>query len=93
MDVLQDFLVTTGLALIFLLLSWSWGRATGGGQPLNRFKRRFLAFGFLFALGMGYIMLLVVDLAWPRGFLFPLIGCWGVVLAGIAWYRYHRQRP
>ena len=87
----QDFLVMTGLSLIFLLLGWSWGRATGGGQPLNRFKRRLLSFSFLFVVGMSYIMFLTAYLAWPRKLLFPLIGCWGVVLACIAWYRFRQQ--
>ncbi|MGH9538883.1 MAG: hypothetical protein ACRD3H_13225 [Terriglobales bacterium] len=58
---LSDFLVATALALIFLLLSWAWGRATSGGKPLNRFKRRLLTFAFIFVLGMVYIMVLVSD--------------------------------
>jgi hypothetical protein len=73
----MDFLVITGLALIFLLLSWLYGRLVSGGQPLNTFKRGILAYGFVFVLGMGYIMLLVADLHWAKELLLPLIGIWG----------------
>ena len=77
---LSDVLVATGLALIFLLLAWLWGRATSAGKRLNPFKRRLLFYGFVFVLGMGYIMTFVADLRWPRTWLFPAIACWGVVL-------------
>jgi len=89
---LSDFLVATVLALIFLLLSWSWGRATSGGKPLNRFKRRLLTFGFIFLLGMAYIMVLASDLSWNRTLLFPVIACWGAVVSGVAWYCFRRQK-
>ena len=89
---LGDLLVATVLALIFLLLSWSLGRATSGGRPLNRFKRTLLTFSFIFMLGMAYIMVLVSDLNWNRGLLFPIIACWAVVIAGAAWYRYRREK-
>jgi hypothetical protein len=88
---LTDFLVVTGVALIFLLLTWLWGRTTSAGKPLNPFKRRVLVYGFIFVLGMGYIMALVADLKWPRGLLFPAIACWGAALGVVAWYRYQRQ--
>ena len=88
---LGDFLIATGLALTFFLLAWLWGRTTSAGKPLNTFKKGFLIYGFTFVLGMGYIMVLVADLKWPRTLLFPAIGCWGVVLGFVAWLRYRRQ--
>lgn len=87
----SDFLVGTGLALIFLFLSWLWGRATGAGKPLNLFKRRLLFYGFFFALGIVYIMVLVADLRWPRTLLFPAIACWGAILGFLAWFNYRRH--
>ena len=89
---LSDVLVATGLALIFLLLAWLWGRATSAGKPLNRFKRSLLLYGFFFVLGMGYIMTFVADLKWPQSLLFPAIACWGVVLGLVAWVSYRRQK-
>ena len=88
---LSDFLVATGLALIFLLLGWLWGRTTSAEKPLTPFKRRLLVYGFLFGLGMGYIIALVADLSRPRTLLFPAIACWGAVVALVAWCRYRRQ--
>ncbi len=88
----MDFLVITGLALIFLLLSWFYGRVVSAGRPLNRFKRRALGHGFAFVLGMGYLMVLVADLHWPKELLFPMIGIWGVVVGFVAWYRYRREK-
>jgi hypothetical protein len=92
MALLGDFLVATGLALTFLVLAWLWGRTTSAGKPLNTFKKRSLVYGFTFVLGMGYIMVLVADLKWSGTLLFPVIGCWGVVLGFVAWLRYRRQK-
>lgn len=89
---LSDVLVVSALALIFLLLAWLWGRATSAGKPLNPFKRRLLFYGFVFVLGMGYIMTFVGDLKWPRTLLFPAIACWGVVLGLVAWVRNRKQK-
>jgi hypothetical protein len=46
----MDFLVGTGLVLIFVLLSWAYGRVLSGGRPLNPFKRRIFIYASLFAL-------------------------------------------
>lgn len=86
----SDLLVATALALLFLLLSWSWGRATSAGKPLNRFKRTLLTYSFIFVLGMSYMMAFAADLRWPKILLFSSIGCWGAALAGVAWYRHRR---
>jgi hypothetical protein len=87
---LSDFLVATGLALIFLLCSL-WGRTASAGNPFNTFKKGSLIYGFTFVLRMGNIMVLVADLKSPRTLLFPAIGCWGVVLGFAAWLRHKRQ--
>ena len=89
---LTDFFVATGLALIFLLLSWSWGRATSAGKQLNPFKKTLLVYSFLFALEMGYIMALFANVKWPRALLFPSIACWGGLLGLVAWSRKWRRK-
>jgi hypothetical protein len=89
---LDDLFVATVFAVIFLVLSWWWGRVTSGGKPLNQFKKRLLAFSFIFVLGMAYLMVLVSDLNWNRALLFPVIACWAVSVAGVAWYRYWKQK-
>ena len=73
----MDFIVITALALVFLLLSWLYGRFLSGGHRLNAWKRRVLAYGFTFVLGMGYLTVLVADLHWPKDLLFPIIAGWG----------------
>ena len=42
MNLLVDLSVATGLALIFLLMTWLYGRVLSGGRPLNAFKKRVL---------------------------------------------------
>jgi hypothetical protein len=86
----MDFLIGTGLGLLFLLLSWSYGRGLSGGGPLNLVKRRILAYGFIFILGMMYLMLLVSDLHWREELLFPMIGVWGLIVGLVAWW-FHRR--
>ena len=88
----MDFLVITGLALVFLLLSWVYGRVIGGGHPLSNFKRRVLGYGFIFVLGLGYLMVLVADLHWPKDLLFPLIAIWVAVVGFVLWWRYRREK-
>jgi hypothetical protein len=88
----MDFLVATGLALSFLVLSWLYGRAIGAGHPLNTFKKRVLIYGFMFVLGMVYLMVLVSDLRWPRDLLFPMIGIWGGIVGLAAWWGSRRQK-
>lgn len=93
MRLLIDFSVATGLALLFLLLSWVYGRVLSGGGRLNVFKRRLLTYGFVFALGMMYLMLAVSDLRLPRDLLFPLIASWGALVGVLAWWRLRHGRP
>lgn len=88
----MDFLVITGPALLFLLITWLYGRVVSGGRPLNRFKRTVLSYGFVFVLGMGYLMVLVADLHWPKEWVFPLIGIWAVGVGFVAWWRYRREK-
>ena len=88
----MDFLVVTGFLLIFIVVSWLYGRMLSGGRPLNAFKRAVFLCASLFAAGMVYLMLLVFDLKWPKGLLFPLIGTWGIVVGVFAWWRYRRVK-
>ena len=88
----MDFLVATGLILIFVSLSWAYGRVLSGGRALNPFKRRLLIYASVFAAGMIYLMLAVSDLHWPKELIFPLIGLWAVAVGLVAWFRYRRGR-
>ena len=88
----MNFLVITGFALIFLFISWAYGRVLSLGRPLNRFKKRVLIYVFVFVLGMGYLMALVADLHWPKEWMFPEIGLWAGVVGFVAWWRYRRER-
>jgi hypothetical protein len=88
---MADFLVATGLALIFLALSWVYGRVLSGGRRLNSFKRKLLLFGFVFVLGEAYIMMFASNLPLVTNLLFPLIGIWGLVVGLLAWWRLRRN--
>ena len=88
MEFLKDFLVATGLALLFFLLSWSYGRVLTRGGPLNAVKRGILLYASVFALGMVYLMLIVSDFHWSKDLLFPMIGIWGVIVGLVAWWRF-----
>lgn len=92
MTLLVDLAVATGLALIFLLMTWLYGRVLSGGRPLNAFKKRVLGYTFMFALGMVYLMAFVSGLHWPKELLFPAIGGWGCVVGFLAWWRYRREK-
>jgi hypothetical protein len=92
MEFLKDFLVANGLALLVLFLGWVYGRVLSGGGPLSAVKRRILFYGFVFALGMMHLMLMVSDLCWPKDILFPLIGVWGGVVGLVAWLRCRRRQ-
>jgi hypothetical protein len=87
-----DFLVATALALIFLALSWVYGRTLSGGRRLNYFKRTLLMWSFVFVLGEVYIMMFVSKLSWPKELLFAMIGLWGVVVAFVAFWLHRRGK-
>jgi peptidoglycan/LPS O-acetylase OafA/YrhL len=92
MDWLMDFLIATGFVLLFLLLSWVYGRLLSGGGPLNAVKRRMLIYAVVFVAGVMYIMLAVSDLKWPKELLFPMIGGWAAVIGMVAWLRHRKQK-
>lgn len=89
---LTDFGVMTGLALIFLVLSWSYMRSLNLGRPLRPIQKKMLFYSFIFALGMCYLMLLAGDMHWPKSLLFPVIGIWGGVVGFVAWWRYRQSQ-
>jgi len=89
---LTDFGVMTGLALVFLALSWTYMRSLNLGRPLRPIQRKMLFYSFIFALGMCYLMLLVGDMHWPKSLLFPMIGIWGGVVGFVAWWRYRQSQ-
>src|SRR2546421_289883 len=87
-----DFLVATGLALIFLALSWAFGRAVSGGRQLNAFKRKLLFYSFIFVLGEAYTMMFASNLHWPKELILPLVGLWAVAVGGVWWFLYRREK-
>jgi hypothetical protein len=91
-SVLTDIAVVVGITVILLALSWSYMRSINVGQPLRPVQRKMLFYGFSFVLGMGCVMLLVSDLHWPKQLMFPLIGIWGALVAGTAWWRHRRSQ-
>ena len=91
MNLLFNLSVATGLALLFLLMTWLYGRVLSGGRPLNAFKKKVLGYTFMFALGMVYLMALVAGLHWPKVVLFSAIGGWGGLVGLVAWWRYRRE--
>jgi len=88
-----DFLVAFLLSLLFLGLSWGWGRAVRHGEPLTRVQRLMLLYSYLLALGMSECMAGHKYLAnwfhWERAWIATLIA-WTLVIAVIAWFR-HRS--
>jgi hypothetical protein len=87
MGFLPDLVVATGLALLFLVLSWVYGRALSSGGALNNVKRRILAYGFVFVLGGVCMLMLLPDLKWPSELIFTTVGAWGALVGFIAWWR------
>jgi hypothetical protein len=88
---IQDLLVVNLAVAAAVALCWGWGRTVRGGRPLTPPLRGMLLFGFLFALGMGYIMMFGSWFAWPTRIWFVLIAAWGVLLALIVWWRHLRK--
>ena len=64
-DVLQDILVVAIGSSLALLLSWLYMRAIRRGRPLTKVMKVMLAYGFLFALGVGYSMMAGAWFQWP----------------------------
>jgi F0F1-type ATP synthase assembly protein I len=88
----QDFVIMTGTAMVFFVLSWSSARAIQAGKPLPPHIRRMLVYSFLFVLGTAYIMMVVSWLHWPpRAIVGPIIA-WGSLLGYIAWQRHQRTK-
>ena len=54
------------IALLSVLLGWSYGRSIRRGQPLTPTMRKMLLYGFLYVLGSGYSFALASMLGWER---------------------------
>lgn len=83
--------------LVWLALSWSWCRTVRAGKPLTPVQKRMMAFGFLFVVGMVYLMAwnsqLAIALGFPGRLVWvPLTIVWGVVLGVFAWQKYRREQ-
>jgi len=92
----QIFLPPLG-GLVWLFLSWSWSKAVRAGKPLTLVQKGLLADGFLFFVGMGYLIVWNSELAavvrFPgRAIWIPMSVVWGVALACFAWRKYRRER-
>ena len=90
---LDNLIIASGFALVFLLLYWIRGRKASGWLPLNSLRVRLLVYGLSFVLGEAYLMVLSADLHWPRPLLFLAIASWGVLLSPGPWNRrYNRNQ-
>jgi len=72
---LVDIFAPPILALVLLLLGWSFVRVLTGA-PLTPYFRKLLLYTCLFVLGMGYAMAAVAVFAWPR---------WTILVLSLAW--------
>ena len=65
---------------------YNWGR------PLSSIQKKMLFYGWMFVLGMGYLMLFAGNMHWPKSLLFSAIGIGGGLVASVAWWRYLQSR-
>jgi hypothetical protein len=82
--------------LIWLFLSWGWCRTVRGGGPLTTVQKRIMLFGFLFVVGMVYLMAWNDQLSAGAGLPGRLVWipssiAWGVILGVIAWEKYRKE--
>jgi hypothetical protein len=85
-----DVIFPLPTGLVWLFLTWFWARSVNAGQRLSTSQRTMLKFGFIFAVGMGYLLVFVVGLGWPRWLGAVLISAWASLLVWMAWHRYQR---
>lgn len=84
---MTDFLVATGVGLTFFSLGWLATRAIFLGKSPPRHLKTALVYGFLFILGMTYIMMIVSWLNWAPRTIVAAVLIWGALLAYIGWRR------
>jgi formate/nitrite transporter FocA (FNT family) len=89
---IADFVIPLGVALVFLGIGRLWLLAVRRGQPLTPFMKGALLYGFVFVLGLGYLLMLGGNLNWPQTFLFSIVGLWGGIVVLLAWWRHHRRQ-
>ena len=88
----DDFPVATGLCLIYVFLSWSYGLSLRPGQPLTPFMKKGLLYSSIFVFGMAYLMMFGGNLYWSKQLLFTTIAIWAVLVAIVAFWRERRAR-
>jgi uncharacterized membrane protein YoaK (UPF0700 family) len=87
---LAGILVIPIIALVFLLLGWSYGRSITRGQPLTATMRKILLYGFIFVLGTGYSAVLDAMFGSRTPWVvFPAV--WAVLLSVDAWLRSRKK--
>ena len=86
-----DIIIPLCVALAFLGLGRLWLLVVRRGQPLTPFMKGALLYGFLFVLGVGYLMMFGGNLHWPQPLLFSMVGLWGAMVALFAWW-HHQKR-
>ena len=79
-------------AVAWLFLSWLYARAVSLGRPLNRVQKGMIVYGFLFVLGMGYLLMFGGALHWQKVALFLSVALWGGLVAAVAWWRYRKAK-
>ena len=87
-----DFVVATGVSLVFLLLSWAYARALRAGRPLTSTQRNMILYSFVFVLGGLFLMAFGGNLGWSSGIILSLIALWASLVISIAIWRYRRTK-
>jgi hypothetical protein len=78
------------MTLVFLALSWSYGRAIRGRRPFTPFMRVATVYGALFLLGMYYVISVGSYLHWPTPWMVAGSTIWGLLVVYVAWRRHKR---
>lgn len=86
----KDIVVATTVSLGVFLLSYLSGRSFSAGQPLTAIQKAILGYGFVFMLGISYLVVFAGRLDWSAGTKFSLMLIWAGVVALLAFWRHHQ---
>jgi hypothetical protein len=82
-----DIIAPPLAAIGWLLISWLYARAVSLGRPLSAVQKGMIIYGFIFVLGMGYLIMMGGALHWQKTAIFPCIGIWAGAVGLLAWSR------
>lgn len=91
-DLLVDLFAPPAGALLFLAMTWAYGRALRGSSPLTPVMKGIMVYGSLFLLGMLYAVSVGTALSLRVIWIVLVSALWAVLLGGVAWRHTHRAR-